>query len=60
MMLSMWKVYQYDVVYVDQYDIVYVERLPLSCCICGKDTSMMLSMWKGYQYDVVYLEMLPV
>jgi len=29
MMLSMWKGYQYDVVYVDQYDVVYVERLPI-------------------------------
>jgi len=62
MMLSMWKGYQYDV--------VYVERIPVSCCLCGKVasimlstwkvTNMMLSMWKGYQYDVVYLEMLPV
>ena len=62
MMLSMWKGYQYDV--------VYVEMLPLSCCLCGKVTIIMLSMWKGYhypvvyvegyQYDVVYVEMLPV
>jgi len=52
MMLSMWKDYQYDV--------VYVERLPLSCCLCGKVTNMMLSMWKDYQYDVVYVERLPV
>jgi len=31
MMLSMWKGYQYDVVYVEryQYDVVYVERLPV-------------------------------
>jgi len=30
-MLSMWKGYQYDVVYVEgyQYDVVYVERLPV-------------------------------
>jgi len=46
MMLSMWKVCQYDVVYVEshQYDVVYVETYQYDVVYVRKITSMMLSM----------------